>query len=224
MSSFMRPDYQKLKIALRYWIQGRAETDPKWALALEALEFAATYHTGERKNGSPELLHQIEIAHYLRTLERHLLHPVETLCCALLHDVCEDYDVGFDEINRRFGDKVAGPVELLTKAHRGAKKNIESYYDELAKDACASIVKGADRLNNHSSMPGAFTFQKQLAYMEETQAWVLLMLKKARRQHPLQEAAYENCKIALTSQIAMLRPALERLIVLETSKPGPLAP
>ncbi len=57
-------EFTKSCIALRYWLLGR-----QWHLASEALEFAQAYHTGTRKDGvTPEMAHQVHVAHYQRTL------------------------------------------------------------------------------------------------------------------------------------------------------------
>ena len=72
----------------------------------------------------------------------------------------------------------------------------------------ASIVKAADRFHNHSTMGNAFSVPKQLSYLVETEQFVLPMIKASARAFPIQEAAYENAKLALKSQISLARPAL----------------
>lgn len=115
--------HEKLKIALRYWLLGASHNSPEFLICVDALEFASSFHTGKRKDGvTPEFLHQITIANYLRTLIPSLDYPSETIAVALLHDVAEDYDVGFDELEVKFGNRIAKSVELLTKTHRGHKE------------------------------------------------------------------------------------------------------
>lgn len=58
-------------------------------------------------------------------------------------------------------------------------------------------------------MGNAFSIQKQLSYLVETEALVLPMIKAAQRAFPIQEGAFENAKLALKSQISLARPALE---------------
>lgn len=191
----------KMFLSLRYWMLGR-----NMHLGLRALEFGATFHTGTRKDGcTPEYQHQLGIAHFVRTFIGHLDSPEECLATACLHDVCEDYDVGFDEINTKFGPKICKAVSFLTKKHRGDKIPLEIYYKEIAKDPIASIVKGADRINNIQSMIDVFSLDKQKQYMEETENLVLPMLKTARRQFTTQESAYENMKFVLMSQLDLIK-------------------
>jgi (p)ppGpp synthase/HD superfamily hydrolase len=191
----------KKVISIRYWCLGRG-----YHTALSALEYASKHHTGLRKDGStPELDHQLSIAHYVKTLLSHLQYPEETLATAFLHDVCEDYDVGFEEIEVRFGKRIRTAVELLTKKHRGERIDTPQYYKELAKDPIASIDKGADRIHNTQTMSGVFDAAKQHAYIQETEEYILPMLKAARRRFTQQEPAYENIKHVLNTQIALIK-------------------
>ncbi len=198
--------YQKLFIAMRYWLLGMAENDSRYVLPLNALEYAKNIHIGYRKDGkTPEFQHQLEIVHYLRTLYKGLMYAPETMAAAFLHDVPEDYDISFDEIESLFGEKVTNAVKLLTKKYRGESKEIEKYFDEMAHCPIASIIKGADRINNHQSMHPVFTDKKQESYITETQTYIIPMLKKARHLHVQQEFIYENIKFVLKSQMMFVK-------------------
>ena len=211
----LKREFDKSAAAMRHWLLGRVSAarfesaaPTPWALALNAFEFALATHVGKRKDGSPEMIHQIRIAHYLRTLEAHLLDAPMSIACAMLHDVREDYNLSHEEIATRFGQPLAATIELLTKVFRGRKKDDRDYYGMLATDPVAAIVKAADRFHNHSSMGNAFSVTKQLSYLRETEELVLPMVKAAARAFPFQEPAFENAKLALRSQISLARPAL----------------
>jgi (p)ppGpp synthase/HD superfamily hydrolase len=194
--------YEKLRLSMRYWLLGR-----RYFTALEAMEFAAAYHTGTRKDGTPEFSHQIWQAHYLRTLETSLLSPETCLATTFLHDVVEDYPVRVQDIADAFGPTIAASVERISKVVEGTKKDSSAYFAGLARDPVASVCKGVDRIHNHQSMLGAFSRLKQLSYMDETEEDILPMLKIARRAFPAQEAAYENIKHFLMTQIELIRAA-----------------
>lgn len=189
--------YEKLKVALRYYFLGKG-----YFMAADALEFAGEYHDGKRKDGvTPEFQHQIEIAHYVRTLEASLMQPEPTLIACILHDVSEDYEVSDNMIRMRYGATVADAVALLNKNG----KTSEHYFEQLAMNSIASVVKGADRINNLQSMVGVFTPEKQLRYIAEVEKYFLPMLKIARRSFARQEPVYENIKHVLTSQLELLK-------------------
>ena len=193
--------FAKREISLRYWLQGAG-----YYTALEAMEFAKTYHTGVRKDGiTPEFDHQVSIAQYIRTLIPGLLYPEATISTIFLHDVREDYHVSHEELVSRFGTQVADAVDTMTKEFRGVKKSSELVFEQIGANPIASIAKGADRIHNFSSMVGVFSVTKQQEYINEGEAYFLPMIKRARRLHVRQEPAYENIKLLLKSQISLIR-------------------
>lgn len=195
----MTPTDKKI-ISMRYWLLGKG-----FNIALDAMEYASGFHTGKRKDGSPEFDHQLSIAHYIRTLADEIIWPENTLAASFLHDVCEDYDVGFEEIEAKFGTSIKSAVNLLTKKHRGNSIDLTLYYREMINNPIASIVKGADRIHNIQTMTGVFDISKQKDYLKETEMYVLPMLKSSRRNFSLQEPAYENIKHVLYSQVYLIK-------------------
>lgn len=191
----------KRRVALRYWLLGAG-----YHQALDALDLAEGYHNGTRKDGvTPEFAHQIAIAHYLRTLAPHLLHPEETLTAGLLHDVREDYGVGDDELRVRFGDTVADAVDAMTKTFRGDDRDEDDVFARIAASPVASVAKAADRIHNLQTMLGVFTHEKMTSYADETEQRFLPMIREARGRFSRQEPAYENCKSFLTAQVEFVR-------------------
>lgn len=198
--------YDKLKISLRYWLLGMSQSNPDYLKCVDALEYAAKIHTGTRKDGvTPEFEHQLVITHYLRTLINTFEYPVETICASLLHDIPEDYDVGFDEITSLFGITISVATEKLTKFHRGHKKTNEEYFEGISNNPISSLVKGGDRIHNLQSMIGVFSKEKQEQYIIEAEQWILPAIKKARKQFSKQEPAYQNIKLLMESQIQLIK-------------------
>lgn len=205
----MEQHYEKLKIAIKYRLYGRADLDPTYHLATKAYEFGRRWHKGVRKDGvTPEYMHQISQANYIMTLSRSLIYPAETLAVVFLHDVVEDYPVTLDEIRREFGERVATAVGLMTNTHpNGDLKDLAAYYEAMAEDPIASVDKGGDGWHNGQTMhtaPDKFPREKQLALVERTRTHLLPMLAKARRNFPEQELAYENIKHLLLVQCDLL--------------------
>lgn len=185
---------------MRYWLLGR-----QYFVASAAMEFAAKFHTGTRKdNVTPEFDHQLTIAQVTRTYADRLTYPEETLATTFLHDTSEDYDVGFDELKVKFGERISEATKLLTKKYRGSKIPPQVYYGGIAEHEIASVVKGIDRVTNIQTMTGVFSLEKQQAYLDETKTLVLPMLKTARRKFQRQEEIYQNIKFILQSQIQLI--------------------
>jgi (p)ppGpp synthase/HD superfamily hydrolase len=204
--------FEKLKTKLRGELMGRASRDPIWFITVHSFNLAEKYHTGFRKDGSPEFIHQIEIALYLLTMEKLLLDPARTIAATLLHDLGEDYGdlISFEEIGDETDEIVEGDCRLLSKQYRGEKKPIEEYMAGLSTNCRVSIVKGADRIHNLRTMRGVFTFEKQVAYCDETDNYFFGFLKKARRAFPEQEPVYENIKFLLNTQLEIYRSGLSK--------------
>lgn len=192
--------FEKAELSLRYFLIGKG-----FIQALKAMEFAKELHTGYRKDGlTPEFHHQICIAQYIRTLPD-LIDMERCLTDAFLHDTVEDKEVTIDEVRDSFGADIAQDVCLLSKEVEGAKKDLKMYFVGLMRNPYVSIVKGADRVHNHQSMVGVFTLDKQKSYIVETEEHIIPVLKVARRKFPEQEAAYENIKYMLRSQIELVQ-------------------
>ncbi len=203
----MEQDFEKMLISIRYWLLGK-----KYYKSLKAMEFAKKFHTGKRKDGSPEFSHQISQVAYIRTIIGTFDNPEDIICTIFLHDVCEDYNVSFEEIKALFGESVAKSVYLMTKVFRGTKKTPEEYFSDMLDDLTASISKGCDRIHNHYTMIGGFTAEKQKSYIEETEKYIIPMLKAARRKYPEQEEAFENIKFVLMNQMSIYKPFIKTIL------------
>lgn len=196
----MHIDIQKAQIIIRYWLLAK-----EYYRASRALELAIKHYTGVRKDGeTPELYHPLALVFYLKTINNSLLYPEETIVVALAHDLGEDHGVSKEEMEEHYGLKISRAFVCMTKKSAGMVKTNDSYYVALENDAIASIVKAADRIHNHQSMVGVFSPEKIEEYIEETQTYVLPMIRKARRNFPEQEPAYENAKHILMSQIELI--------------------
>lgn len=206
-------DVNKLKTALRYWYEGKG-----YFRALEAMNVAIDIHTGFRKDGvTPEIHHQISLAGYLKTLTGGLISEEETHVMAWLHDVDEDYGgyhlvlLGASGVNLD-GLNTLREVyyEELDSLNKKIWPSTKDYYNAVVGFASTSIVKGVDRIHNFQTMPGVFTHEKQISYIEEGETYVIPMLKRAIKLHPEQTNAYYNVIHMLRTQIELLRLLNER--------------
>lgn len=129
----------------------------------EAFLLAARAHQGvPRKSGEPYISHPLEVARILA--EMHL--DAEAVCAALLHDVLEDTDYTFTDLEQRFGTKVASLVEGVTKLESehfldkaaASKASFQKFMQAMSDDFRVVIIKLADRLHN----------MRTLGYMKPT--------------------------------------------------------
>ncbi len=119
-----------------------------------AFDFAYEKHDGQtRKSRQPYIVHPVAVA---ITLCDYRVDAF-TIAAGLLHDVLEDTDTTYDEINKAFGEEVADIVEGVTKLdllhYKGTKetqqvRNHQKMVLAMAKDIRVIFVKLADRLNN----------------------------------------------------------------------------
>lgn len=184
-------------------------------MALEALEYARSFHVGIRKDKvTPEFEHQVSIAFHVLDLPG-LLFPEETIATVMLHDTVEDYGAHHEAvILSRFGARVHSGVMSVTKKIPvfvdGVKVHVtERDEDELfaamSGEPIGSIVKPADRGHNQKTMGGAFTQDKQVSYVDFTDERIIPMMKRARHLFPQQYRAYMLLQDKLESQAALVR-------------------
>ena len=138
----------------------------------DAYVFARDAHEGQlRSSGDPYITHPVAVAKILASL--HL--DQQTLMAALLHDVIEDCDVTREELADKFGDRVAGLVEgvsKLTQIKFGSKEeaqaeNFRKMMMAMVEDLRVVLIKLADRLHNMRTL-GSLRPDKQRRIAKET--------------------------------------------------------
>jgi GTP pyrophosphokinase len=122
-------------------------------LLRKAYIFAMEAHgIQKRASGAPYFSHSAEVARILAELGMDVL----TIVTALLHDVLEDSNVSFEELEEIFGSEVAFLVEGVTKLSRinytSSKvqqvDNFRKLLLAISRDIRVLIIKLADRLHN----------------------------------------------------------------------------
>lgn len=105
----------------------------------------------KRKSGEPYILHPVSVA---LIVAKELQLDANTVITAFLHDVVEDTPYTVEGIRERFGNDVAGLVNVVTKQKKEAyhtTKQVDNYRQILASlhyDIRAVMVKISDRLHN----------------------------------------------------------------------------
>lgn len=119
----------------------------------KAFDVALDAHKDQRrKSGEPYIFHPIAVA---KIVANELGLGTTSIACALLHDVIEDSDYTYKDIEKIFGKKVADIVEGLTKISVMNNQNVsvqsENYRKlllTLSDDFRVILIKIADRLHN----------------------------------------------------------------------------
>ncbi len=153
----------------------------------KALAFAREKHNGQyRKPGHsderiPYIYHPLLLTCHALALG---LEDDDLLSACLLHDVCEDCGVEISELP--VNDATREAVRLLTKPENFGKTDPEyrTYYEGIAGNRIALIVKLPDRCNNISSMATSFTDEHMAEYIKETQEYIHPLMKRARDEYP----------------------------------------
>ncbi len=113
----------------------------------------------QRKSGEPYIIHPLNVAGILASLEM----DKETIVAGILHDVVEDTIMTDEDLKREFGEDVALLVDGVTKLEKipltsnmdvsEAKlemqaENLRKMFLAMAKDIRVIMIKLADRLHN----------------------------------------------------------------------------
>ena len=139
---------------------------------MKAYEFAKKMHSSQfRKSGEPYIIHPVQVAYILATLEL----DTSTICAALLHDVVEDTEVTNNDLKNIFGEEIAEMVEGVTKLSKIQffslkEQQVEDYrkmFLAMGKDIRVILIKLADRLHNMRTLK-YLTRDRQIAISQET--------------------------------------------------------
>jgi uncharacterized protein (UPF0147 family) len=139
----------------------------------KALSFAAEAHRNQRRKGAaqePYINHLIEVLDLV--VQNTSGDDVNILIAALLHDVVEDTPTTYEDVVKRFGERVAQIVRensddmTLPKAER-RRARIAAM---ASKSREARIVKMADVISNLRAIavspPAGWSAERKLGYLE----------------------------------------------------------
>lgn len=145
----------------------------EWDRIIEAYLFAKDAHEGQKRHsGEPYIVHPLAVAEILTEVEA----DDKTIIAGLLHDVIEDTEYTFEDVEQRFGHDVAVLTEGVTKLGKvkGRTKseqkmeNIRKMILAMATDIRVIIVKLADRLHNMRTLQFHSSEVKRRQIAQET--------------------------------------------------------
>lgn len=140
----------------------------------EALDFAALAHGGQKVPGKPYsyVVHLVNVCMEVMSAlaeDNPGLDADLAVQCALLHDVLEDTQTEYTQLQAQFGQAVARGVRALTKDKTLAKEQrmADSLQRLKSQPREVGLVKLADRITNLQPPPGHWTKEKKEAYCHE---------------------------------------------------------
>lgn len=121
-------------------------------LIRRAYEMSHAAHKGQvRKTGDPYFSHVFATGVKLVNWQL----PAAVVAAGLLHDVAEDTSITIEDIQKEFGEDIAGMVAAVTKLghvkYRGLDRyveNLRNMFIAMAKDVRVIFIKFADRMHN----------------------------------------------------------------------------
>lgn len=132
----------------------------------DAVKFMKEKHKGQtRKQGTPYYTHPLEVKNILKRKGFSKKHQI----VGLFHDLLEDTNTTYEEIEKITDSETAIAVKLLTKEKGYIMKE---YMERINENELAKNVKLADRLHNLQEVHyGSKEFQEK--YIKETEEWFL---------------------------------------------------
>ena len=129
-------------------LMARTDFVERSPLTRDALAFAADRHAGQTRDsgGVPFVTHPVEVACLLHEAG----YSDEVVAAGVLHDVLEDTDVERAELEKRFGDRVAGLVAAVSddpSIENGAERKAALRQQVAASGEEAGVIFAADKVS-----------------------------------------------------------------------------
>lgn len=172
---------------------------------VKAMAFARESHNGvERKNGEPYIVHPLTMVSHAISLG---IAEDTLLASLMLHDVIEDCDISLEELP--VSDEIKHIVNMVTyRKPKLDKYKLDAqtkYYNAIEGNRVASLVKIIDRCHNVSTMAGAFTAEKIDEYIEETERFIMPLIRKTKDNWPEMNNELFILKYHIDSVISSLK-------------------
>ena len=164
-------------------------------LILSAATFAADKHRRQRRkdaDASPYINHPLALADILA--REGGVEDAKAIAAALLHDTVEDTETTIEELEARFGKRVASIVAEVTDDKSLSKEERKRL--QIAKSAskspAAKLVKLADKIANlrdlTSAPPADWSDERRIQYFE----WARAVVEGLRGTNRSLEAAFDE--------------------------------
>ena len=158
--------------------------------ALKAIDYAVEAHEGQKrkKSGIPYIYHPLNLACHALSMD---IIEDEIIAACMLHDVVEDCGRKLEDLPVNGETKEL--VMLLTKeetTEENREKVIGSYYNEIAKNPKAALIKCIDRCNNLTTMSWGLSRDKIYRMIRETEEYYPALLNAVKATPEYNSAAW----------------------------------
>lgn len=132
-----------------------------------------------RIQGTPYYLHPSAVAEILKLMGYDLNYQI----VGLFHDLLEDADTTYEELESISTREIANAVKLLTKENNYV---MSDYIDRIRKNEIAKAVKLADRL--HNLQEAHYASEKwRKKYIKETEDWYIELARNTKFENNIEE-------------------------------------
>lgn len=157
---------------------------------LKAVDFAVAAHEGQtrKKSDVPYIYHPLNLA--CHALAMNITDDAVISCC-LLHDVIEDCGKTTDDLP--VNDEAKELVVLLTHQKTSSDNRdavMKKYYDAIASNPKAALVKCLDRCNNLTTMAWGLSRDRMIRMIKETELYFPPILKVIKAAPEFNNAAW----------------------------------
>ena len=157
---------------------------------LKAVDFAIAAHSGQtrKRSDTPYIHHPLNMACHALAMG---IKEDAVIAAILLHDVIEDCGVKVEELP--VGDEAREIVALMTheKANGENRDRIMgAYYDALAENPKAALVKCIDRCNNLTTMSWGLSRERIYRMLTETEKYYPALLNVVKATPEYNDAAW----------------------------------
>jgi len=180
---------------------------------LAALEFMRVKHSGQLRKASRFTSESVAYINHplMMACHAHAMGITDdaVLAAILLHDVVEDTDTRPEELP--VSEEIREIVRLVTFRMLPGKTKQESkaaYYENISRSKKACLVKIIDRCNNVSTMAGCFSRERLAAYIEETERYIMPLIKTLKDGCP----EYSNAAFLVKYQIIGLLESIKAFL------------
>ena len=132
-------------------------------LEASAKALASHAHRNQKYGEQPYVNHLADVVRRVKTITQ----DPEVICAAWLHDIIEDTQVTYGDVERQFGTNVAKMVWAVTGVGHDREAKMANAIEKIAQTPGSELVKSADRLSNASASKAEKKMKLYQRYKDE---------------------------------------------------------